>query len=75
MKKITPRETKSYNDWMEYIHECISKKNEENVHQLHALSYHRKLPIQDSWSNVILNFEHGSSNWGVTIAGYPLFIP
>ena len=33
------------------------------------------LPIQDSWSNVILNFEHGSSNWGVTMAGYPLFIP
>ena len=33
------------------------------------------LPIHDSWSNVMLNFEHGSSNWGVIMAGYPLFIP
>jgi|TARA_R100000988_G_C4005648_1_gene172394 hypothetical protein len=41
MKKITPRETKSYNDWMDYIHDCISNKKQPDCEQRKLNEYHR----------------------------------
>jgi len=35
----------------------------------------RQLPIQDSSSLEILNSEHSSLSWGITIAGKPWLIP